>query len=619
MSRDRLGLVLLVVGCAAVPAQAQDEYRHGRVRHLEYGVTVQRASESTAEEATFNDPFLPGDRVWTDASGRVEFQFADGSLLRLDNRSKLDYTAHEDGKIVLRLWSGGAFLRTRDARSEEFEFETPGAFVNSRGEGLIRVDVQAGETRLAVLEGRADLESGRRRLQVAAGERAYGRRGEAPTDESDERLASDDFDRWNESRDERGSRASASSRYLPEEVSPFADDFESNGSWYYETEIGYVWRPMVASGWRPYTSGRWSWTSYGWTWVPNESWGWAPFHYGRWGHSTAIGWYWIPGSTWGPAWVSWAMGSNYVGWCPLGYRDRVYSFDNRRGNSGPRRSGDDHWNFARRADLGARDLAQRRIAVRPEEAREIRVADSPHVRPSRDVASLENRPVQDTARARTRTIQTKHTPGDTVPELRSDPFTTIPAPVARRRSNKDENGRERDHQDNRRYDSDAHSSAPADATATRTPRHTSPDEPAATTGRPRGQGGSEESHSPAVRTPEPERATERVRTERSTPRDRDASRERSRSEAEAQPHPSREIMRDFFSPVNRRSDGDSGGSARSRGDRDEPRREAAPRDDSRATPRHSAPPPPPRAETAKPAPRPAGEHGNRRPKDKDQH
>lgn len=612
MSRDRLGLVFLVLAGTAVPALAQDEYRHGRIRHLEYGVTVQRASEATADEATFNDPFLPGDRVWTDASGRVEFQFADGSLLRLDNRSKLDYTAHEDGRIVLRLWSGGAFLRIRDSRSDEFEFETPGGFVNSRGTGLIRVDVQAGETRLAVLEGEAVLESGRRRLQVAAGERAYGRRGEAPIDESDERLASDDFDRWNESRDERGSRTAASRRYLPEEVSPFADEFDSNGSWYYETEVGYVWRPVVAAGWRPYTSGRWSWTSYGWTWVPNEPWGWAPFHYGRWGHSSAIGWYWIPGATWGPAWVSWAMGSNYVGWCPLGYRDRVYSFDNGyRGSSGQRRSGSDNWNFARRADLGARDLAQRRVSVRPEEVREIRVADSPHVRPSRDLASLETRPIPETARPRTRTIQTRPTPGDTVPELRSDPFTTIPAPVARRRSNKDENGRERDRQDYRRYDEDANPAAPLDTAAPRAPRRSGSDEPAV---RPRGQNSSEESYrAPAVRAPEQERAPERVRTERSTPRDRDGSRER--SDAEAQPHPSREIMRDFFSPVNRRTDGGGDGSARPRAERGEPRRDA-PRDGSATTSRQAAPPP--RVESARPAPPPpSADRAARRPKDKD--
>jgi len=271
MGRQRLVPLFLAISATwATSALAQDEYRHGRVRHLEYGVTLQRASEPTAEEAAANIPFLPGDRVWTDGGGRVEFQFADGSLLRLDNRSKLDYTAHEDGRIFLHLWSGGAFLRTRDSRADEFEFETPGGIVTSRGAGMIRVVVDAGETRLSVIEGEATLESGRRQMRVSAGERAYGRRGEAPTEEGYARYAEDDFDRWNESRDERVARAANSRRYLPEEVSPYADEFDANGSWYYETEVGHVWRPVVVAGWRPYVHGRWCWTSFGWTWVPNE-------------------------------------------------------------------------------------------------------------------------------------------------------------------------------------------------------------------------------------------------------------------------------------------------------------------------------------------------------------
>src|SRR5438132_164615 len=50
------------------------------------GVSVQRASETGAEEALPNLPFLPGDRVWTDQGGRAEIQFADGTVLRIDSR-----------------------------------------------------------------------------------------------------------------------------------------------------------------------------------------------------------------------------------------------------------------------------------------------------------------------------------------------------------------------------------------------------------------------------------------------------------------------------------------------------------------------------------------------------
>ena len=122
------GVMLTLAGSLAAPARAEDGYRHGRLRFVEPGVSLQRASGVGAEEADANEPFLPGDRVWTNAAGRAEFQFPDGSLVRLDRRSKLDYSGHDeqDGeRIVLRLWSGSLYLRVR-ARDARFEIETPG-------------------------------------------------------------------------------------------------------------------------------------------------------------------------------------------------------------------------------------------------------------------------------------------------------------------------------------------------------------------------------------------------------------------------------------------------------------------------------------------------------------
>jgi ferric-dicitrate binding protein FerR (iron transport regulator) len=112
--------VLVAAGVAAglvtSTALAEDGYRHGRIFFVEPGVTLQRATEVSAEEALANLPFLPGDRVWTDTAGRTEFQFPDGSVVRLDRRSKLDYAGHEEGtdeRVVLR--RRGASCGTRGA------------------------------------------------------------------------------------------------------------------------------------------------------------------------------------------------------------------------------------------------------------------------------------------------------------------------------------------------------------------------------------------------------------------------------------------------------------------------------------------------------------------------
>lgn len=428
-----LRLLAAALFVAFIPSAsfADEGFPHGRLRTVEDGVTVQRATEPGAEEAVPNMPFLPGDRAWTAGHGRVEFQFSDGTVLRLDRRAKLDYVSHEEGaegeRNVLRLWSGSAFLRTRDTRGAlDFAIETPAGVVEARERGVYRIDVEGSETRVAVLEGEASLEAGRR-VVVRAGEETFAARGESPRSPRsfDRRAAADEFARWDEDAERRYERASRDAGHLPEELYAYAGELDTYGDWYHEAEIGHVWRPRVAAGWSPYSSGRWMWTPYGWTWVPHEPWGWAPSHYGRWGHSPRLGWYWIPGRTWGPAWVSWAIGGDYVGWAPLGHRDRVTVVRDRHGSGWRDRT---PWNYSRRGDMEARDHARPRVQPTGEMTRAMRVIDNPHARPTRDLGSVRSGDA-----AVPRHVRTKPTPGDTVPELRADPLTTIPFPVARRK------------------------------------------------------------------------------------------------------------------------------------------------------------------------------------------
>ena len=279
--------LLTVLALAAAPAVFAQSYRHGRVRHVEEGVSIQRATETGSEEATANLPFLPGDRVWTDGNGRAEFQFAGGSLLRLDRASKLDYVSHEDGRdegLVLRLWSGALYLHVRDRRDGPFEVETPGGVITAAGRAVVRIDVQSGETRVSVYDGEAGLD-GAQGVRLRAGERVYARPGESLEGPAAfDRAEGDEFAEWDDSRQERTEYAGSQPANLPEDVVPYAGELDRHGAWYYETEVGNVWRPYVAAGWQPYSSGRWVWSVYGWTWVPYESWGWAVSHFGRWGH-----------------------------------------------------------------------------------------------------------------------------------------------------------------------------------------------------------------------------------------------------------------------------------------------------------------------------------------------
>lgn len=95
----------------------------------------------------------------------------------------------------------------------------------------------------------------------------------------------------------------------------FSAALSGYGEWVRVDGLGRVWRPWVATGWQPYTHGRWVWTSLGWTWVAYEPWGWAPHHYGNWAYST-IGWVWSPGYVYHPGNVIWVSSGAHVGWYP---------------------------------------------------------------------------------------------------------------------------------------------------------------------------------------------------------------------------------------------------------------------------------------------------------------
>jgi hypothetical protein len=85
------------------------------------------------------------------------------------------------------------------------------------------------------------------------------------------------------------------------------------GQWTWVSGLGRVWQPWVAASWRPYTHGRWVFTSYGWTWVAYEPWGYVPHHYGSWAY-TSFGWVWVPGYSYSCANVVWVQAGGHVGW-----------------------------------------------------------------------------------------------------------------------------------------------------------------------------------------------------------------------------------------------------------------------------------------------------------------
>ncbi|RPI14111.1 MAG: hypothetical protein EHM58_17135 [Ignavibacteriae bacterium] len=81
----------------------------------------------------------------------------------------------------------------------------------------------------------------------------------------------------------------------------------------------FIWKPAINkdADWHPFTNGKWVYTNQGWLWASDYKWGWAAYHYGRWWNSKNYGWVWLPGYVWAPAWVSWRISDEHIGWVPL--------------------------------------------------------------------------------------------------------------------------------------------------------------------------------------------------------------------------------------------------------------------------------------------------------------
>ncbi|HEX9724261.1 MAG TPA: FecR domain-containing protein, partial [Vicinamibacteria bacterium] len=114
MTRTAYILTALLTSAAFSFGQSGRTYNYAHVRYAEGGATLQRALEPEAGEAAINVPVMPGDRLWTSSNGRVEVLFADGTVLQMDESTKVDFTAFGEtagAETLLRLWNGSIFLR----------------------------------------------------------------------------------------------------------------------------------------------------------------------------------------------------------------------------------------------------------------------------------------------------------------------------------------------------------------------------------------------------------------------------------------------------------------------------------------------------------------------------
>ena len=283
------------------------------------------------ETAVVNLPIQQG-YVLSTGNGRAAVEFENGAAAYLDNDSMLEFyeLSLSDGaritQLVLR--QGSAAFYVNPARGDVFSV-TGGDFTaiaNDRAN--FRVNNYDDGSTVVVNKGRVSVQTKEKTVQVAKGQSATVRAGDAASIVIRQAAASDDFDAWVAGREESFSAATNNAQQYVS--SSYYDaglgDLYTYGSWFDYPGFGYCWRPIGAGfGWSPFTLGQWAFVpGIGWTWVSLEPWGWMPYHFGGWFFSPMYGWVWVPsgiglgtGRYWRPVTAVWVRSGTTTGLVPV--------------------------------------------------------------------------------------------------------------------------------------------------------------------------------------------------------------------------------------------------------------------------------------------------------------
>jgi hypothetical protein len=388
-----------------------------RVSFIHGDVSTQRGDSGDWASAVLNAPIVSGDRVSTGDNSRAELQLDYANILRIDERTQANITSLDPKQIQIQLARGLANYSILKDSEADVEIDAPNLSVHPGRNGSYRINVLADDqAEVLVRSGEADISTPQGSRHVRAGQMIIVRgTGNDTQYQIADALSRDDFDRWNNDRDNTIRNAQSWSRTNRYYVG--SEDLDAYGRWRNVPDYGQVWEPAAASDWAPYRDGRWVWEPYwGWTWVSYEPWGWAPYHYGRW-FMYDNSWVWWPGYSygyvnyrpiWAPAYVSFfgfgggvgfgfGGGFGSVGWLPIGpcdgfypwwggYRSRfnvvniynvhnVYNYNYRNGGIPPLRRGSLYSNVrlasfndrVRRgiSTVGANDFGRGRFTARP--------------------------------------------------------------------------------------------------------------------------------------------------------------------------------------------------------------------------------------------------------------
>ncbi|MEN8162958.1 MAG: DUF6600 domain-containing protein, partial [Acidobacteriota bacterium] len=280
MTRNLFTIVLVLMTPLMGMASVEDDPTSlSYIAYLERYATVFPAGGDESLEAVINMPLVGGDRLDTAREARMEAILADGTMLWMDEYTtvSLDSVAFSrdtrGDRTVLFLADGAMMLELPATVEQLHRTRIDGASetVYLQGPGVFRVEVlRTGGLWVEVWEGLAEAATSMGGVVLRATSASEIGGGRVSSVES--RLTDrDDFARWVQAR--RGIGAGRSAEYVDGQYAREASQLDAYGTWVYlDSSATWAWQPTVAADWRPYTAGRWYWTSVGWSWLAYEPW-----------------------------------------------------------------------------------------------------------------------------------------------------------------------------------------------------------------------------------------------------------------------------------------------------------------------------------------------------------
>lgn len=331
ISRFCITIVVSILSAPFLAWSAGGEMPYGHISYFEGDVLVTRL-DGQVDDAKVNLPLVPGDLIATGSDGRVEFQFDNGSIFRLDRNTELKLVTvlapslTSRWKITtLNLLRGQSYSINQSYRFEMFQVITPKAAVFLKNSSTIVIAVEdGGETRVFSERGKARVMFGRginalneetvrsgRGFRITAGDRFV------PDEKRDP-----DFLAWNKwvNKDFKDLHYGISNvpkqifRYSPGLVH-WAEKWSTTyGEWIYNDLFGYVWKPAadIFADRRPFFDADYVRINGKLFLVPQQAWGWAPAYMGTWHWGGKSGWIWIPGDVFSDH--IWSWGSFTQNW-----------------------------------------------------------------------------------------------------------------------------------------------------------------------------------------------------------------------------------------------------------------------------------------------------------------